>query len=161
KPLPAEFQRPEPETPDEPVSTTIEASLSHTGSSFLLESHSAQKLKTLLEISGDMSKTLKLDSLLPKIVDSLFSLFKQADRGFVILRDEASKRLNPRVIKTRRAKDDETTARFSRHIVTLCMEKVQGLLSDDASRDERFSMSQSIADFRIRSVMCAPLWTQE
>jgi len=38
---------------------------------------------------------------------------------------------------------------------------VQALLSDDAVSDKRFNMSQSIADFRIRSVMCAPLWSAE
>src|SRR5262249_8918745 len=95
-----------------------------------------------------------------RIVESLFRLFKQADRVFLILRDEASGRIYPKIIKTRRP-DDESTARFSRRIVNMCLENVQALLSDDASGDSRFALSQSIADFRIRSVMCAPLWSQE
>ena len=33
----------------------------------------------------------------------------------------------------------------------------QAVLSADATSDSRFEMSQSIADFRIRSMMCAPL----
>src|SRR5262249_26106646 len=41
------------------------------------------------------------------------------------------------------------------------LDKVQAVLSEDASSDPRFAMSQSIADFKIRSVMCAPLWTQD
>jgi serine phosphatase RsbU (regulator of sigma subunit) len=37
------------------------------------------------------------------------------------------------------------------------METVQALLSEDASADKRFDLSQSIADCRIRSVMVVPL----
>ena len=37
----------------------------------------------------------------------------------------------------------------------------QAILSADAASDERFEMSESIVDFRIRSMMCAPLITGE
>src|SRR5690606_12281880 len=37
------------------------------------------------------------------------------------------------------------------------MSTKEAILSADAANDERFDMSQSIADFRIRSMMCAPL----
>jgi serine phosphatase RsbU (regulator of sigma subunit) len=160
RPLPAELSPEEPEPPDDPAASTVEASLSHASSNLLLESQPAEKLKALLDITSNLSKTLELEPLLPKIVDSLFQLFKQADRGFIILRDESGKRLIPKAIKARRAAD-ETSAMFSRSIVRQCVETVQALLSDDASHDSRFAMSQSIADFRIRSVMCAPLWSQE
>jgi serine phosphatase RsbU (regulator of sigma subunit) len=125
-----------------------------------LETQPADKLTALLDIATNLGRTLDLDSLLPKIVENLFQLFKQADRAFIILRDEPTKKLIPKVIKTRRG-HDETMASFSRRIVNQCLENVQALLSDDATSDSRFAMSQSIADFRIRSVMCAPLWTQE
>src|SRR2546429_3733182 len=42
-------------------------------------------------------------------------------------------------------------------IVARCLETAQALLSEDATSDKRFDLSQSIADCRIRSVMCAPL----
>jgi serine phosphatase RsbU (regulator of sigma subunit)/pSer/pThr/pTyr-binding forkhead associated (FHA) protein len=160
KPLPAALQPEEPELPDDEVSTTVEASISNLGSHVLLETQPAEKLAAVLDITTNLSKTLDLDTLLPKIVDNLFQLFKQADRAFVILQDEATKKLIPKVIRTRRPADEEK-ARFSRRIVNQCLESVQALLSDDASNDSRFAMSQSIADFRIRSVMCAPLWTQD
>lgn len=150
---------PEPDE-GEDSSSSIEAVISNVSSHAVLEAQSADKLKAILEISASLSKTLELDPLLPKIVDSLFHLFKQADRGFIILRDPAGQKLIPKVIRTRRAAD-ESNARFSRKIVNQCIETVQAFLSDDAATDTRFGMSQSIADFRIRSVMCAPLWTQE
>jgi serine phosphatase RsbU (regulator of sigma subunit) len=161
KPLPPEMRPEEPEPPDDPAaSTTVEAALSNLANKVLLETQPAEKLKVLLDITASLSKTLEIDPLLPKIADRLFELYRQADRCFIILRDEPGQRLVPKVIKTRRPQD-ETTARFSRRIVNQCLETVQALLSDDASSDSRFALSQSIADFRIRSVMCAPLWSQD
>ena len=110
-------------------SAEAEASLSHASSNLLLESQPAEKVKALLEITTNLSKTLELGPLLPKIVDSLFQVFKQADRGFIILRDESGKRLVPKVFKARRAAD-EANSMFSRSIVKQCMETVQALLSD-------------------------------
>src|SRR4029077_21072373 len=81
-------------------------------------------------------------------------LFRQADRCFLILAD--GDRLMPRVVKTRRP-TDEGTARFSRSIVRKTLDEHKAFLSDDASRDDRIQLSQSVVDFRIRSVMCAPL----
>jgi serine phosphatase RsbU (regulator of sigma subunit)/pSer/pThr/pTyr-binding forkhead associated (FHA) protein len=134
--------------------STVEAMLNHT-SALLLETQPAEKLRLLLDISGNLSKTLELNALLPKITDSLFQLFKQADRCFLITAGEGDKLL-PRVVKTRRAAD-EANARFSRSIVRRALETAQAFLSDDASRDDRIQLSQSVVDFRIRSVMCAPL----
>src|SRR5262249_18552744 len=140
-------------------STTVEATLSH-NSNLLLETQPAEKLRGLLEISANLSRTLELEPLLPKIVDSLFLLFKQADRGFIILREEGTNKLMPKVVKTRRALD-EGNARFSRSIVKQCLETAQSFLSDDATQDNRVQLSQSVVDFRIRSVMCVPLCNAE
>ena len=140
--------------------STYEASVSHHTTGQLLDTQPAEKLKALLEISTDLSKTLDQDALLPKLVDRLMDLFKQADRGFVILHDTLTNRLASKVTRARRAQD-EATARFSRSIVRRCLETGQALLSNDASNDARFNLSQSIADFRIRSVMVAPLWTAD
>ena len=149
---PAELEEPE-------SSSTVEAMLSHS-SHMLLETQPAEKLRHLLEISGNLSKTLDLDALMPKIVESLFQLFRQADRCFVIQAEEGSNRLLPRVVRTRRP-HDEANARPSRTIVRKCLETAQAFLSDDASRDDRIQLSQSVVDFRIRSVMCVPLCTAE
>jgi serine phosphatase RsbU (regulator of sigma subunit)/pSer/pThr/pTyr-binding forkhead associated (FHA) protein len=143
------------EEADEPESSsTVEATLSNTGGNLMLETQPAEKLRGLLEISSNLSKTLELDPLLPKIVDSLFNLYRQADRCFLIQAEEGTSRLLPRVVKTRRPQD-ETTARFSASIVRRCMATATAYLTDDASKD--VVLSQSVIDFRIRSVMCVPL----
>jgi serine phosphatase RsbU (regulator of sigma subunit)/pSer/pThr/pTyr-binding forkhead associated (FHA) protein len=156
-PLPPDVAKAKDEPENEPESSsTVEATVSGIGSNLLLESQPAEKLTALLEIGNSLSRTLELDPLLPKIVDYLFQLFKQADRGFMIFREEGTNKLIPRVIKTRRP-NAEANARFSRSIVKQCLENLEAFLIDDAATDSRFGLSQSVADFRIRSVMCAPL----
>jgi phosphoserine phosphatase RsbU/P len=148
-------QQPGDDDEGEESSSTVEAMLSHS-SHQLLDTQPAEKLRLLLEITGNLTKTLELDALLPKIVDSLFQMFRQADRCFLIQTEEGTGKLMPRVIKTRRA-HDEANARFSRSIVRRCLDTAQAFLSDDASRDDRIQLSQSVVDFRIRSVMCVPV----
>ena len=91
---------------------------------------------------------------MPKIVEKLFHVFRQADRGFIILNEDD--KLIAKVIRTRREGEDDKT-RFSRKIVNRCLETGQAILSEDASSDSQFDMSQSIADCKIRSMVCAPL----
>src|SRR5260370_22357311 len=138
---------------EEESSSTVEATLSGS-SKQILETQPAEKLAFLLNMTAELTQTFNIEEMLPKIVDSLFQVFRQADRGFVILADED--KLIPKVIKTRRGVDD-ANARFSRRIVNRCLETGEALLSEDASADKRFDLSESIADCRIRSVMCAPL----
>ncbi len=45
------------------------------------------KLRALLEINESLRSTISVEEVLPKILDSLFRVFLQADRGFVVLRD--------------------------------------------------------------------------
>jgi serine phosphatase RsbU (regulator of sigma subunit)/pSer/pThr/pTyr-binding forkhead associated (FHA) protein len=113
------------------------------------------KLRALIEITNNLSKALSLEIVLPKLLDSLFKIFLQADRGFIILRGPDD-RLVPKAVKYRRGDSDESI-RISRTIVNTVLESRQAVLSADAASDARFDMSQSIADFRIRSMMCAPL----
>lgn len=112
------------------------------------------RLRALLDISVSLSKPSDLESLLNAIAETSFGVFRQADRCFIIMADE--KRLISKVTKTRR-KADSDTANFSKTIVRKCMESQTAYLSEDASSDTAMGAAQSIAEFRIRSVMCVPL----
>ncbi len=113
------------------------------------------KLKAILEISRSLAGTTDLDSMLPKILDSLFSIFPQADRGCVLLNDETGQ-IVPRAFKHRRADVDESV-RISKTILNKVLEERKGILSADASSDLRFSGSESISNLTIRSIMCVPM----
>ena len=114
------------------------------------------QLQALVEISNNIGNTLSVKEILPKILDSLFKIFVQADRGFVVMRPRPDAPLVPVATKARRASDEEKM-RVSRTIVKQAMEGKKAILSADASTDERFGMAQSIADFQIRSLICAPM----
>jgi serine phosphatase RsbU (regulator of sigma subunit) len=64
--------------------------------------------------------------------------------------------LVPVATKARKSSDEEKM-RVSRTIVNKAMQDKRAILSADASTDERFGMAQSIADFQIRSLICAPM----
>jgi serine phosphatase RsbU (regulator of sigma subunit) len=131
------------------------------GSSGLrLEVNTEAKLKALIAISQHLGTTLGLSEVLPKLLDSLFAIFMQADRGFIVLLDPSTGRLIPKAIKYRRNEDAQTVL-ISRTIVHNVMETKEAILSADAASDARFEMSESIIDFHIHSMMCAPLITRD
>lgn len=125
-------------------------------SSLQLQVNPEAKLKALLEIGQNLGKALGLNEVLPKLLDSLFSIFLQADRGFIVLKDQQAGRLIPKAVKHRR-RDEAETIRISRTIVNGVMSAREAILSADAASDSRFQMAESIVDFQIRSMMCAPL----
>ena len=114
------------------------------------------KLAALLQITQSLGNALKLDEVLPKVIESLFAIFPQADRGFIVM-EEPDGSLVPRWVKARRSQDESETLRISRTIIRQAMSEGSAILSLDATSDARFQSSESIADFRIRSMICAPL----
>jgi serine phosphatase RsbU (regulator of sigma subunit) len=114
------------------------------------------KLEALKQIISNLGEALAVDEVLPKILSSLFDLFPAADRGFIVMQGEDGS-LVPRWVKTRAQHDETETVRISRTIVREVIKNKQAILSMDAANDSRFDSSQSIADFSIRSMICAPL----
>jgi serine phosphatase RsbU (regulator of sigma subunit) len=148
----------EAQTPSSTIMSKLDVSSSSRGG--LHVSASAEvKLAALVEITQSLGRALALDDVLPQVLKSLFKIFVQADRGFIVLQTPDNK-LVPRWVRLRR-EDATDTLRISRTIIRHVMESKEAILSADAASDERFEMSQSIADFRIRSMMCAPLMDNE
>lgn len=135
--------------------STIEHAFANRSSDRLLDSQPSEKLRALLEISTALSQTLEFDSLMSRIADATLGIFKQGDRCFVILQEEDA--LVARMVKVRRSGGVDDDQRFSRTIVRRALEKNEAYLSEDASGDSNLGAAMSIAEFRIRSVMCVPL----
>ena len=121
-----------------------------------LEVHPENKLRAILEVSHVMGQTLDLETLLPKILDCLLKIFPAADRAIVMLRDAEDQSLVIREIRYRRQEMDQGDP-VSRQIVERAMESRQAILSEDAISDQRFEESHSVANLKLRSVMCVPL----
>ncbi len=123
------------------------------------------KLKAILEISRNLTSDLKIDTVAPKIIDALMELFPQSERGFLILIDPASRKLIRKAFKYRPNKrssligpyTDEVPMSISRTIVNWVIGQKKAVLSQDAGADQDLPTSASIADLKIRSVMCVPL----
>jgi serine phosphatase RsbU (regulator of sigma subunit)/pSer/pThr/pTyr-binding forkhead associated (FHA) protein len=128
------------------------------------------KLKAILEIARNLSTELKIDTVAPRILDSLMELFPQAERLFLILVDPQTKRLVRKAFRCRPGRrphfaasipDDEAQLSISRSIVNHVLVQKKAVLSQDASMDKNLPTSASIADLKIRSVMCVPLLTPD
>ena len=139
---------------DESGMTTIEATQGKGSAQQFLDVAPSDRLRALLEISISLSRTLDLEALLAQIAHTLLGVFKQADRCFVLILDEAGRPV-PKVMKSRRPALEDT--RFSRTIVKKTIDSMQSYLSEDASSDANLGPAASIAEFKIRSVMCVPL----
>jgi len=145
---------------DEGVTSTIMSSfeVSANAGSIHLTASPEVKLNALIEITRQLTGTLSLDDVLPRVLESLFTIFLQADRGFIIM-DDGKGNMIPRWSKSRR--DEDSEIRISKTIMSHVMDSREAILSADAAADSRFEMSQSITDFKIRSIMCAPLVDSE
>jgi serine phosphatase RsbU (regulator of sigma subunit) len=134
------------------------------------------KLKAILEITRNLSTNLKIDTVAPKILDSLLDLFNTAERAFLVLvkyedtgkwsfRQTFFKGRIPKRSGLRQslggAPADEPRMRISRGIINQVFEQRKAVLSQDAGHDPNLPTSASIADLRIRSVMCVPLVTSD
>jgi sigma-B regulation protein RsbU (phosphoserine phosphatase) len=157
----------EGENQDSPHLLTLDASRSSAMASMVKPE---VKLKAILEISRALSTELKIDMVAPKILDSLMELFPQAERLFLVLVDPETKRLVRKAFKYRAAKKsifstvipaDEVPMSISRSIVNHVLGQKKAVLSQDAGADKNLPTSASIADLKIRSVMCVPLLTPD
>jgi serine phosphatase RsbU (regulator of sigma subunit) len=143
-------------TADEGAMSTIQGTVAGASRFGMLDAQPEAKLKAVLDISTSLAGTVDLQTMLPKILDTLFGVFTHADRGCILLKDEASGDMIPRAFKHRRESED-ATVRLSRAVVSKVLDEKTGILSADAATDSQFSQSQSIADLRIRSMMCVPM----
>jgi serine phosphatase RsbU (regulator of sigma subunit) len=133
------------------------------------------KLKAILDITRNLSSSVELDSVAPKILDSLLEIFPQAERVFLVLlkQGESKPVIRQTYHKNRpyrrtgakapltRPGGDESRLSISRTIMNAVLNQKKAVLSQDAGNDQNLPTSASIADLRIRSFMCAPLLTPD
>ncbi|MDF1745041.1 MAG: SpoIIE family protein phosphatase [Gimesia sp.] len=114
------------------------------------------KLKAILKISRTIASASDLDSMAEKVLEGLFQIFPAADRGCILLRDQENLRFFPKAIRHRRDNDHEAL-QLSRTVLKAVTDNKTGVLSADATNDERFEHSESVSTLTIRSILCAPM----
>jgi serine phosphatase RsbU (regulator of sigma subunit) len=158
------------DTEDAPSTGDADYLDSHAGSSLIVSqmemprngdedapgANAADQLRALFGINRAIGASLSLEEVLPRLLEGLFEIYTQADRGFVLLVDPDSGRLLLRGKKIRGTRQ-EGPPRLSVSVLDTVLETRRAILSNDLQSDSRFDASQSIMSGWLRSVMCVPI----
>jgi serine phosphatase RsbU (regulator of sigma subunit)/pSer/pThr/pTyr-binding forkhead associated (FHA) protein len=145
------------ESDEEEPSSSVLLSADADSTRTMIQVHAEEKLHAILEISDALGRVLDLKRVLDTMLEHLFEIFPQADHGLILLRQED--RLIPGADKHRREKPE--SIRYSRTLVEKVMSEHRAILIEDADRDDRAGVTGSVKGLRIRSVVCAPLLSQD
>lgn len=115
-----------------------------------------EKLRVAMEVSQALGIERNLDDLLQKILDEAFALFA-TDRAVILLADEKTGQMVPRLVKSREPSGMAGGITISRTVLREVLQEKAGVLSTDAVMDKRFSSAHSIILSGIRSTMSVPL----
>ncbi len=117
------------------------------------------KLKAILELTRALVDQLAVEQVLPKVLETLFNIFPQADQGFALFREQDGPKM--KVMATLSRAGDADIVAVSMTVVRHVVQTGESLLSANIKEDPRFNKSASLARLRVRSMMCVPLTTQD
>src|SRR5581483_10088788 len=100
--------------------------------------------------------TLDIDQLLDRIMQLIFE-WVEADRGCVMLVDQETKELVPKVRRDRKSNNADEKISISKTILDFVMERREGVLTSDAREDQRWNAAASIVQMGVREAICVPL----
>lgn len=114
-----------------------------------------RSLDVMYQTAIAVGRTMQIPELLDRILRLVFD-WVEADRGCIMLRDNATRDLQP---AARCDRDDQPTDRMSisRTILDFVMERGEGVRTTDAREDSRWEAAQSIVQMGIREALCVPL----
>ena len=115
-----------------------------------------EKLRAIMEVVTELTGVLDLGSVLEKVLGSLFRLFPQADRGFVLSQADDGQGVRTAAVKLRHPGSTQPTV--SRTVFEYVTGAGRAILCEDAAEDGRFRASRSVRESLARTLMCVPLW---
>jgi transcriptional regulator with GAF, ATPase, and Fis domain len=114
-----------------------------------------ERLLRLIEINTVLNSELNLKRLLTLIMDSVIEL-TNAERGFIITGNE-----DRTSVAVARNIDKEAIQRaeskISSNIIRQVMKEGKAILTDSAMEDETLSSFTSVANLKLRSILCTPV----
>jgi serine phosphatase RsbU (regulator of sigma subunit) len=134
-----------------------------TSNASLFSQNAAYKLKVIVEIAQHLGRTLEVGPLLDKLLEMLFRLLPQADRGLVILTE--GDRFVVRAQRQRHSRPSQLDMRpghsldfpFSRTLVRKALDEGVGLLSENVGDDPSIAKTATLMGLNVRSLLCVPL----
>ncbi len=121
-----------------------------------------RNLATAYRVSKLLASARDLDDLFTGVIDSILSAIS-ADRAALLLRDggDGSQPLHVMHARDREGNGGPGEITVSRTVVHDVLENGVSTLSQDATADARYRTGESIIQQRIRSVLCAPVSTDD
>ena len=134
-------------------------------------------LAALYRIAEMLAHDYDIDHLLAGVMDMIFDVV-DADRGFILLRDERTGAMVPKAIRYREelleqirreqsaegprpvpleGAAEKSLITVSRTIINYVLARGEGVLSTNAMQDQRFEEGESVQDFGIRSAIAVPI----
>jgi len=118
----------------------------------------AARLQAIMKVSKTLVHINRIDDVLQGILEALFEVFPQGDRGFLMLGNDSDK-LDAKAMR-QRGKGVTENLSVSKSICRTALEKRQAILFDD-SKSSDFDQGKSIVSLRIRSAMVVPLMVND
>ncbi|OQY29773.1 MAG: hypothetical protein B6243_10950 [Anaerolineaceae bacterium 4572_5.2] len=116
-----------------------------------------QDLLGLADIGKVINSSLKLDDVLRIVMDTLIRI-TEAERGFLMLRDQETDELTTRIARNW---EQESIASnefaVSQTVINRVAEQGEPILTTNAQEDARFDSQESIIAYKLRSILCVPL----
>jgi len=118
-------------------------------------------LKVLTKVAETLIAVRPVEEVLQQVMEIVFD-HVPADRGFLMLYEEAEGKLVPMVVKHRNpGGSGEGKITVSKTITDRVMKDRVSILTSAAMVDPHFGAGDSIRFHGIRSAMCAPLWNKD
>jgi serine phosphatase RsbU (regulator of sigma subunit) len=117
--------------------------------------YSGEKLRALTHMLKRLGRSIDVDVTLHELLDGLFAIFPQAERGLVVF-GGTTDAITLRATRFRKG-EPETTPGLSRTLVGRVLTRREAVLWTDLRQDSEELASQSMASLEIHSAMCAPL----
>jgi sigma-B regulation protein RsbU (phosphoserine phosphatase) len=114
------------------------------------------KLNGILKINEALAGNVDLHAICPRVLETLFDIFPQADRGAILLLNGASNDLQP-VANRHRRPEDSSIVRISRTILRNVLNDNSAILSTNTPLDPRMADSESVFAQMIHSTLCVPM----
>ena len=126
----------------------------------LEEQTELQQLRALADMATRITNSLDIDTVLQETME-LVIVLTQAERGYIVLKHPETGDLEFRISNESGVLGTGVTGgerpQISMTVVNDVINSGVPLLADNAFKDERLANQQSIINFTLRSVLCAPL----
>jgi len=135
---------------------TLETSLQRISEALAPFEQRFSHLQALAGIGQVVNSTLEIDEVLQTVMDTIIRL-TEAERGFLMLRDERGEMVIRIARNWEQESINQSESSISRTIVQKVIDAGEAILTTNALEDKRFSGTESVIAFNLRSILCVPL----